>query len=87
MSESILDHGYIPEEHAPDPVIEPRRPDAAGQDRASGCSSPAKSCSSSAILGTYIVLRSGSPELFAEHAAILSKLLAGINTIVLILRR
>ena len=21
MSDSILDHGYIPEEHAPDPVI------------------------------------------------------------------
>jgi cytochrome c oxidase subunit 3 len=38
-----------------------------------------------AILGTYIVLRSGSPHLFSQHAAILSKTLAGTNTIVLIL--
>src|SRR5689334_13392386 len=36
------------------------------------------------ILGTYIILRSGSPELFAHHALALSKTLAGINTLVLI---
>jgi cytochrome c oxidase subunit III len=37
-----------------------------------------------AILGTYIVLRSGAPKLFSEHAAALSKTLAGANTLVLI---
>jgi cytochrome c oxidase subunit 3 len=37
-----------------------------------------------AILGTYIILRSGSPELFSRHAAVLSKSLAGVNTVVLI---
>ena len=37
-----------------------------------------------AILGTYIILRSGSPELFAKQAEVLSKALAGVNTVVLI---
>src|SRR5947209_16648481 len=37
-----------------------------------------------AILGSYIVLRAGSPHLFSEHAAALSKPLAGLNTLVLI---
>src|SRR5688500_5163996 len=36
------------------------------------------------ILGTYIILRSSAPQLFAEHAHTLSKALAGINTLVLI---
>src|SRR5947199_5706160 len=37
-----------------------------------------------AILGTYIILRSGSPGLFSKHALILSKPLAAVNTVVLI---
>src|SRR5687767_80371 len=36
------------------------------------------------LLGTYIVLRSGSPKLFEAHGAMLSKTLAGVNTLVLI---
>jgi cytochrome c oxidase subunit 3 len=36
------------------------------------------------LLGTYIVLRSGSPKLFEAQGAMLSKTLAGINTLVLI---
>src|SRR5688572_3661538 len=36
------------------------------------------------ILGTYIILRSGAPEMFAAHAHVLSKTAAGINTLVLI---
>jgi cytochrome c oxidase subunit III len=38
-----------------------------------------------AILGTYIVLRSGSPSLFADHAAALDKRIGLINTLILIL--
>jgi cytochrome c oxidase subunit 3 len=37
------------------------------------------------ILGTYIILRSGAPEMFASHAHVLSKGWAGVNTLVLIL--
>ena len=37
-----------------------------------------------AILGTYIVLRAGSPAPLRQHAAVLSKALAGLNTLVLI---
>src|SRR5688500_8796730 len=36
------------------------------------------------LLATYIIFRSGSPEIFANHAAALSKTLAGVNTLVLI---
>lgn len=36
------------------------------------------------ILGSYIVLRGASPELFRSHAATLNKVLAGVNTLVLI---
>src|SRR5687768_2700700 len=36
------------------------------------------------LLGTYIVLRSGSPRLFEAHGAMLNKTLAGVNTLVLI---
>ena len=36
------------------------------------------------LLATYIIFRSGSPKVFAEHAAGLSKPLAGANTLVLI---
>src|SRR5205814_10349492 len=38
-----------------------------------------------AILGTYIILRSGSPALFGKFAGVLNKWLAGTNTLVLIL--
>src|SRR5437764_14007552 len=37
-----------------------------------------------AILGTYIILRSGSPELFKKFSLVLSKPLGGLNTLVLI---
>src|SRR3954469_467337 len=36
------------------------------------------------ILGTYIIYRSGAPDLFARHGATLSKPLAALNTLVLI---
>ena len=84
MSDSILDHGYIPEEHAPDPVVSHGDPTAPGK-IAIWMFLASEIMFFIAILGTYIVLRSGSPELFSRHAAILSKVLAGTNTIVLIL--
>jgi cytochrome c oxidase subunit 3 len=84
VSESILDHGYIAEEHAPDPVVSHGDPTAPGK-IAIWMFLASEIMFFIAILGSYIVLRSGSPDLFAKHAAILSKTLAGANTIVLIL--
>ena len=83
MSETILDHGYVPEEHAPDPVVSHGDPTAPGK-IAIWLFLASEIMFFIAILGTYIILRSGSPELFSKHAAVLSKALAGVNTVVLI---
>ena len=83
MSETILDHGYIPEEHAPDPVVshgDPTQPGKIGI----WLFLASEIMFFIGILGTYIILRSGSPEMFAAHAHVLSKTAAGINTLVLI---
>jgi len=83
VSESILDHGYIPEEHAPDPVISHGDP-----------TPPGKVCvwlflASEimffiGILGSYIVIRSGWPHLFEQMGRVLDKRVAAVNTLVLI---
>ena len=83
MSESILDHGYIPEEHAPDPVTSHGDPTPPGK-VAIWLFLASEIMFFIAILATYIIFRSGSPRLFAEHALVLNKVLAGINTLVLI---
>ena len=83
MSETVLDHGYIPEEHAPDPVAGHGDPTPPGK-VAIWLFLASEIMFFIAILGTYIVLRAGSPHLFSEHAAALSKKLAGANTLVLI---
>jgi cytochrome c oxidase subunit 3 len=83
VSETVLDHGYVPEEHAPDPVIGHGDPSSPGK-VAIWLFLASEIMFFIAILGTYIVLRSGSPHLFSEHAAALSKPLAGANTLVLI---
>lgn len=83
MSETIADHGYIPEEHAPDPVLSHGDPSAPGK-VAIWLFLASEIMFFIAMLGTYIVLRSGSPHLFSEHALALSKPLAGANTLVLI---
>src|SRR5688500_19820385 len=83
MSETVLDHGYIPEEHAPDPVIGHGDPTPPGK-IAIWLFLASEIMFFIAILGSYIILRSGSPTLFAKHAEVLSKTLAGINTLVLI---
>ena len=83
VSETVLDHGYIPEEHAPDPVASHGDPTPPGK-VAIWLFLASEIMFFIAILGTYIVLRAGSPHLFSEHAAALSKKLAGANTLVLI---
>lgn len=80
---TILDHGYVPQEHAPDPVLGHGDPTAPGK-IAIWLFLASEIMFFVAILGTYIVLRSGSPGLFARHAEVLSKVAAGTNTIVLI---
>src|SRR5437773_6126303 len=84
VSESVLDHGYIPEEHAPDPVIGHGDPTPPGK-VAIWLFLASEVMFFIAILGSYIILRSGSHELFAKFAAVLSKPLAATNTLVLIL--
>jgi len=84
VSESALDHGYVPEEHAPDPVIGHGDPTPPGK-VAIWMFLASEVMFFIAILGTYIILRSGQPELFKKFAGVLSKPLAGVNTLVLIL--
>src|SRR6478609_9028646 len=83
VSESVLDHGYIPEEHAPDPVMGHGDPTPPGK-IAIWMFLASEVMFFIAILGSYIILRSGSPALFGKFAGVLNKWLAGTNTIVLI---
>lgn len=83
MSDTILDHGYVPEEHAPDPVVSHGDPTPPGK-VAIWLFLASEVMFFIGLLGTYIILRSGSSELFAKHAAGLSKPLAAGNTIVLL---
>ena len=82
-SSTIIDHGYVPEEHAPDPVVshgDPTQPGKIGI----WLFLASEIMFFIGILGSYIIYRSGAPSLFAEHAESLSKPLAAFNTIVLI---
>jgi cytochrome c oxidase subunit 3 len=83
VSESILDHGYLPEEHAPDPVISHGDPTPPGK-VAIWLFLASEIMFFIGILGSYIVIRSGWPHLFEIQGRTLNKLLAGINTLVLI---
>ena len=80
---TIVDHGYVPEEHAPDPVIGHGDPTPPGK-IAIWLFLASEVMFFIGLLGTYIILRSAQPKLFADHAHILSKPLAGLNTLVLI---
>ena len=83
MSESILDHGYVPEEHAPDPVIghgDPTPPGKVGV----WLFLSSEIMFFIGILGSYIVIRSGWPHLFETMGATLNKTVAAVNTLVLI---
>jgi len=83
VSDSILDHGYVAEEHAPDPVIGHGDPTPPGK-VAIWLFLASEVMFFIGLLATYIIFRSGSPKLFGEHALALDKRLAGINTLVLI---
>ena len=83
MSESILEHGYIAEEHAPDPVTSHGDPTPPGK-VAIWLFLASEIMFFIGLLATYIIFRSGSPKIFAEHAAALNKVAAGTNTLVLI---
>ena len=83
MSESILDHGYIAEEHAPDPVMghgDPTPPGKIGI----WLFLASEIMFFIGILGTYIVLRSGYHTMFEQQGKALSKPLAALNTCVLL---
>jgi cytochrome c oxidase subunit 3 len=83
VSETILEHGYVPEEHAPDPVIGHGDPTPPGK-IAIWLFLASEVMFFIGLLATYIIFRSGNSKIFAEHAGALSKTLAGINTLVLI---
>ena len=76
MSDTILDHGYVPEEHAPDPVIGHGDPTPPGK-VAIWLFLASEVMFFIGLLATYIILRSGNPKLFAEHAQVLSKASGG----------
>src|SRR4051794_24209987 len=80
---TILDHGYTPEEHAPDPLISHGDPTPPGK-VGIWMFLASEIMFFMGILGSYIILRSNQHELFARHAEALSKALAGLNTLVLI---
>src|SRR5687768_8239213 len=82
-TESILDHGYVAEEHAPDPVTSHGDPTPPGK-VAIWLFLASEIMFFIGLLATYIIFRSGSPKIFADHAAALNKLAAGTNTLVLI---
>ncbi len=80
---TIVDHGYIPEEHAPDPVTSHGDPLPPGK-VAIWLFLASEIMFFIGLLGTYIILRSGQPKLFADQHEVLSKPLAATNTLVLI---
>lgn len=83
MSEVIAESGYIPEEHAPDPVFSHGDPTPPGK-VGIWLFLASEIMFFVGILGSYIVIRSGWAPLFEQMGHALSKVLAGINTLVLI---
>jgi cytochrome c oxidase subunit III len=84
VSDAVLTQGFHPEAHAPDPQPATGDPLAPGK-LAIWLFLASEIMFFIGLLGTYIVLRSGSPVMFEHQGAMLNKLLAGINTVVLIL--
>jgi heme/copper-type cytochrome/quinol oxidase subunit 3 len=83
VSQATAQENYLPEDHAPDPVISHGDPTPPGK-VAIWLFLASEIMFFVALLGSYIVLRAGSPRLFSAHAAALSKPLAAVNTVVLI---
>ena len=83
MSDSALTGNYISADHAPDPVFthgDPTPPGKVGI----WLFLASEIMFFVAILGSYIILRGGSHDLFAEQAASLSIPAAALNTLILI---
>jgi cytochrome c oxidase subunit 3 len=76
---------YAPQDHAPDPVSHGRHDPVPPGKLAIWLFLATEIMFFIGLLGTYIVLRSGSPRLFYFHGQMLDKKLAGVNTLVLIL--
>jgi cytochrome c oxidase subunit 3 len=83
VSEAIANPGYIPEEHAPDPVFSHGDPTPPGK-VGIWLFLASEIMFFVGILGSYIVIRSGWAPLFEQMGHSLNKVLAGINTLVLI---
>jgi cytochrome c oxidase subunit 3 len=80
---TIADHGFIPEEHAPDPIIghgDPTPPGKIGI----WLFLASEVMFFIGVLGSYVILRAGSHDMFSRMAQVLSKPLAGLNTLILI---
>jgi cytochrome c oxidase subunit 3 len=76
---------YAPQDHAPDPVGHGKADPVPPGKLAIWLFLATEIMFFIGLLGTYIVLRSGSPRLFYYHGQMLDKKLAGVNTLVLIL--
>jgi len=74
---------YTPEQHAPDPVLSHGDPTPPGK-VGIWLFLASEIMFFIGILGSYIVIRSGWPMLFEQQGKALNKVLAGINTLVLI---
>ena len=83
MSDIAIPHAHVHQQYAPDPVTSKGGPVPPGK-LAIWLFLATEVMFFVGLLGTYIVLRSGSPRLFEAHGAMLSKTLAGVNTLVLI---
>ena len=75
---------FVPEEHAPDPVRSHGDPTLPGK-VGIWLFLASEIMFFAAILGSYVVYRGGAPAFFAKNAETLNKVLAGVNTVVLIL--
>lgn len=81
MSEYAVE--YVAEEHAPDPVHSQGDPTLPGK-IGIWLFLASEIMFFVAILGSYIIYRSGSPALFEKNAQTLDKVMASVNTVVLI---
>ncbi|HEX4796394.1 MAG TPA: cytochrome c oxidase subunit 3 [Humisphaera sp.] len=79
---SVIEHPFAAEDHAPEPLHngDATRPGKVGI----WLFLASEIMFFVAILGSYVVLRAGSHDLFADHAHALNKWAAGFNTLVLI---
>ncbi|MDB5295068.1 MAG: cytochrome c oxidase subunit [Phycisphaerales bacterium] len=76
---------YVAEDHAPDPVRSRGGDPTLPGKLAIWLFLASEIMFFVAVLGAYLIFRSGTPNLFAKHAESLSKVPASINTVILLL--